>query len=588
MERNNYPRNRKAKRQLNIFITSNGDINNLLLDEISAQPGFRLSKSLGDADLILNIRDNKFFFSGLTSSINFQIPLLKLNHNNICSSFHLLHQHLNPPTYDRNKQRKELKKKYLKANVESRKIVNKLNPEVDAEYATLSQRQEEIINIYEQLNNILDLPHAILSVSTFKHYEGCQIIVHEKGKQTAHSYSFSKVLGQKQNTLPVNLFNSVFNNIKKSKNRLFQAKILGEKTDFMGTFLANGFGISGHSIIFMASRNDFLPPDVAEQQYFDRFCNFLSPILKLLLSIEQITDKNNKLLMAINHLNRPVAVTGQDDQLIFMNLAFKSSEEEYVQTLHKQFIQVQLPRRQKAHIHKYDSNSITSDLFHFKKVMLLGELLNTLQHELSNPLFGIKLSGDLLTLDSQDDETTEIVEEISQYAMRCQTIIENFSYLYKDEQKHHKIDLKKLIQETVVLTKSETRNIRKHMLMPECQVAVMSNPTWITQIIFNLVINASQAIRENTEDLARNTISIELSTSGKIAKVKIIDSGPGISSEMEDQIFTPFYTTKDNGTGLGLSICRNLADKLDGKLSFENNTFTPGACFILELPLISI
>ncbi len=587
MEKSNYPRNRKAQRPLSIFITSTGDVSDLLLTEIGNHSNLRVTKSLGDADLILNIRDQKFFFSGLTPAINFQIPSLSITTNNIRASFKLLQQHLNPVSYNRTKQRKELKKKYIKANFESRKIAGNLKSETNSAYVSLYQKQEEIINIYEQLKDILDLPKAILSVSTFKRYEGCQIIVHEKGKQTAHSYSFLKKVGSKQHTLPINLFNSIFNNIKKSKNKLFQSEVLGDKTDFLGTFMAKGFGISGHSVIFMVSRNDFLPPDNTEQQYFESFCNFLSPILQLLLSIEQITDKNEMLLLTLNHINRPLAISDQDENIVFSNPAFRENENENLENLHKQFVQVPLPRRRRAHIYKYDSSSITSDLFHFKKIMLLGELLNTLQHELSNPLFGIKLSGDLLLMESQDEETTEIVQEISNYAKRCQTIIENFSYLYKDEHQHVKLDLKKLIQETVILTKSETRNIKKLMTMPDEQILINSNPTWITQIIFNLVINASQAIKESGEELSKKQIEIALRTKDNSAILEIIDNGPGIHEDMKDQVFTPFYTTKANGTGLGLSICRNLADKLDATLDFKNNTNGPGTRFILELPLFS-
>ena len=52
-------------------------------------------------------------------------------------------------------------------------------------------------------------------------------------------------------------------------------------------------------------------------------------------------------------------------------------------------------------------------MHHFQRISLLGELLNTLQHELSNPLFGIKLAGDLLQLDASDEDTKHLIEELS-------------------------------------------------------------------------------------------------------------------------------------------------------------------------------
>src|SRR6478609_10430572 len=82
----------------------------------------------------------------------------------------------------------------------------------------------------------------------------------------------------------------------------------------------------------------------------------------------------------------------------------------------------------------YDSDELRHyafDLFHFQRISLLGELLNTLRHELSNPLFGLKLSSQIFnTLDVSNDDK-DLMREIEKNVNRCQTIIENFSNLYQ-------------------------------------------------------------------------------------------------------------------------------------------------------------
>jgi signal transduction histidine kinase len=66
-------------------------------------------------------------------------------------------------------------------------------------------------------------------------------------------------------------------------------------------------------------------------------------------------------------------------------------------------------------------------------------------------------------------------------------------------------------------------------------------------------------------------------------EMRIADTGPGLSSLMRDQMFLPFFTTKDKGMGLGLSICRDIVDSHGGSLSAEPNK-PNGTIFVIRLP----
>src|SRR5690606_12919315 len=99
-----------------------------------------------------------------------------------------------------------------------------------------------------------------------------------------------------------------------------------------------------------------------------------------------------------------------------------------------------------------------TDLFHHERLSLLGELLNTLRHELSNPLFGLQLSSQILKEDlAEDTENLEFIEEISKNINRSQEIIKNFSELFLEKNLTKNIVLKDIIEEVITLTKSETR-----------------------------------------------------------------------------------------------------------------------------------
>lgn len=197
-------------------------------------------------------------------------------------------------------------------------------------------------------------------------------------------------------------------------------------------------------------------------------------------------------------------------------------------------------------------DTISTELYHSQRVLLLGELLNTLQHELSNPLFGINLTSSILASDAKDEETKEILFDISTNANRSQTIIKNFSSLYSDQQELKKITLYQFVEEIVTLTKSETKEIQKKIecigfAQPE-SITVESNPTCLTQIIFNLIINAAQAIKSSNTRVNQNSIIIKLINDNASVTIAVTDDRPGIKPELLDNIFVPFFTTKDSGT----------------------------------------
>ena len=117
-------------------------------------------------------------------------------------------------------------------------------------------------------------------------------------------------------------------------------------------------------------------------------------------------------------------------------------------------------------------------------------------------------------------------------------------------------------------------------------VILYSNPTWLVQIFFNLIINAAQAVKSlqpATYKGHKITISAEIQTDYIV--VSVSDTGPGIPKDYVDSIFRPYFTSKSTGTGLGLSICKSLAEKLHSTIGFSNKTDDSMTQFWLKLPL---
>ena len=100
------------------------------------------------------------------------------------------------------------------------------------------------------------------------------------------------------------------------------------------------------------------------------------------------------------------------------------------------------------------------------------------------------------------------------------------------------------------------------------------------QILFNIIRNAGQAIGE------RGAITISAAQENSKLKIDIKDTGPGIPQDKLEEIFNPFYTTKDpgKGTGLGLFIVRQVVERNDGKISVASEV-GKGTTFTLTFPV---
>ena len=111
---------------------------------------------------------------------------------------------------------------------------------------------------------------------------------------------------------------------------------------------------------------------------------------------------------------------------------------------------------------------------------------------------------------------------------------------------------------------------------------VRANRVLLEQVLVNLLQNAAQAIDES--NAARRDIHILAQQQQRAIEVRVLDSGPGISPELLEKVFTPFFSTRADGLGLGLNICRTIIEAHGGHL-LACNLESGGAEFSFGLPL---
>lgn len=433
------------------------------------------------------------------------------------------------------------------------------------------------------------LPRVVLNLKDFNDYETCQLFVHERGRAIAESWACSNKKDISFSKTSTNNFNKIFNYVKKSKSKLFDQSVsMLDDVHVVGNFLAKEFSFQNHSALIFLSRNGFLPPGDDELKSFNSLSTMISPFLDRLLTQEQAGEKLNQLMLLMETIPICLQVFDTNDILIFENLAFKSRDElvEFSSRV------IELDSGYKLIIHEAKLHSF--DIDHHRRVSLLGELLNTLQHELNNPLFGLNL-GSLDMSSENEGEVAETFSDISHNSARCQTIIKNFSNLYSHSKSDTLIEIKEFISEIFILTKSEIRGIRTSIAFNnfnnEIDLRFKTNPTTLSQVIFNLIINAGQAIKGQVHlghmKLSDGLIQMTVTKLNNSLLFEVADNGPGLKDEFFKNAFKPFYTTKSQGTGLGLTISRGLLESIGSTLMIKNNSEGTGAIFSFELPLTS-
>lgn len=149
-----------------------------------------------------------------------------------------------------------------------------------------------------------------------------------------------------------------------------------------------------------------------------------------------------------------------------------------------------------------------------------------------------------------------------------------------DENMIKETDLNQCIRSTSNILKNELRQVGKLDLQLGELPSIRCNPQLINQVISNLLLNASQAIKEE------GNITIKSWSENDQVLFSITDTGQGIPQEIIKRIFEPFFTTKEvgKGTGLGLTITYDNVRKHNGEILLESEP-GKGTCFTVRLPI---
>ncbi|MDA9324567.1 ATP-binding protein [Amylibacter sp.] len=220
------------------------------------------------------------------------------------------------------------------------------------------------------------------------------------------------------------------------------------------------------------------------------------------------------------------------------------------------------------------------------KLAALGEMSAAVSHELNQPLAAMRTylaAAKLLLSRRRSDEALSSFQRIDDLIGRMGTITQQLkSYSRKGSDDLIPVDFISSINTSIAMMAPQLgqQAVEITKSLPDTPVSVLADPVRLEQVIINLLRNALDAMKGQTE----RYLQISL-TAGEMATLTIQDNGPGI--ENLDEMFEPFFTTKKpgEGVGLGLAISSSIAKDLDGRL-FARNVSPRGAVFEFQLPQI--
>jgi signal transduction histidine kinase len=220
----------------------------------------------------------------------------------------------------------------------------------------------------------------------------------------------------------------------------------------------------------------------------------------------------------------------------------------------------------------------------------LGQLASGITHDFNNLLASILGLSEVLLNKNDNPDEQHLLEMLRQSALDGAQMIRQLQSIGsgKRENRSGPVEIEKLIQEVIELTRSRWSNdgqlqniLTEFELEADPLPPFKGNPTELREVFTNLILNAVDAMPQGGK------LGIKIQRHRKEVWISIRDSGSGMTEETRRHLFEPFFTTKapdDHAHGLGLSVSQGIIARHEGSIQVESK-LNEGSCFIVKLPL---
>ncbi len=234
----------------------------------------------------------------------------------------------------------------------------------------------------------------------------------------------------------------------------------------------------------------------------------------------------------------------------------------------------------------------------------IGGMTGGLAHEIKNPLSTIGLNAQLLAEGIRELEVDDLekgrlvrrIEALRREADRLRDILGDFlRFAGTLHIEPARTDLNAVVEELAdfYMPQAQHRGVNLRLERARGELPVMLDAAHFKQALLNLMINATQALEALPADgrAVRRPRELILRTGagrgdhGPVCRVHVIDTGPGVPAELQEKVFTPYFTTKSGGSGLGLPTARRIVEEHGGQITLLSDP-EKGTDFTIHLPRV--
>ena len=235
-----------------------------------------------------------------------------------------------------------------------------------------------------------------------------------------------------------------------------------------------------------------------------------------------------------------------------------------------------------------------SDLLRAQKQAAWREVARRVAHEIKNPLTPIALSAErihrhLARGTAPDSASLEVIrtcaETIGNAVETVRRLVDEFSVLARfPASRPQPASLNTLVESALIMFNGRLEGIHVRTDLAHDLPPVMADPEAIKRAVANLVDNAAEAMQHAL--MKEITISTSLVASRDAVELAVSDTGQGVSRDVKERLFLPYFSTKQRGTGLGLAIVSRIVEDHRGSIRVEENK-PVGSRFVIELPIVA-
>lgn len=288
---------------------------------------------------------------------------------------------------------------------------------------------------------------------------------------------------------------------------------------------------------------------------------------KNLFHLDDIKDLNEKLWITFNEMKAGNSRVVRLYQEPYQELAIRS----------EQLMSIRLKEVKifDEHFKLFSLQNIQEEL-HKNESDSWQKIIRVLTHEIMNavsPMLSLSKSLQLRVKPDNDKEAEKIrdgLKMIETTGKGLMEFIEEYRRLsLLPPPKRKELRLEEALGGILLLSENEAkeRGIRLSIEVEELDTEISADPQQFEMILLNLLRNSFDSFSDTQQD---KRVTIHTQRSGKGVLVKVEDNGAGIAEELIDQVFVPFFSTKEQGSGIGLSLVRQIMNKHEGSINLES------------------